>query len=89
MHLIFDAANLEWNDTVLAGDTTKIRPDALLDVRRDPAFAILCAKGDVVVEARIGVRHRSRWVNDATVRRERAKVNRRYTTVGGCDVFDR
>jgi hypothetical protein len=60
MHLIFNAADLERNDPVVAGDTAQVRPDARLKVWRNPALTILRAEGNVVLEASVGIRHRSR-----------------------------
>ena len=68
MNMIFNSADLQGFHLILFGDSAKIGPSALLDIRFDPTLAILSAKDNVVVPRCIRVHY---------------AFNRRYATNRG------
>ncbi len=82
VHVIFDPTDRKRYEAMLACNPAQIGPNTGLNIRRYPTLTILGAKNDVIMEAGIGVRHRSPRRSEGNVRFFPVMVNRRAATVG-------
>ena len=57
--MIFNSTDAQRLHVVVTGDSAEVGPDARLDVRSDPAFAVFGAEFDVLMQSGVGVGHSS------------------------------